>query len=222
MPAADIKTDKITIPVSKSAGTISALIAEPKNIRAMMLLAHGAGAGMTHHFMESLTASLAELSIGTLRFNFPYMENGKKRPDPPAIAEKAVEACLNKIHELYPHHVIVAAGKSFGGRMASQYLSKECARFVKGIIFYGFPLHAAGNPSTVRAVHLQNIHLPMLFLQGTRDALADIHLMEQVCTQLSHATLKKLEGADHSFKAGKRELIPEIAEMTSQWINSNL
>src|SRR5271154_3198551 len=138
---------EISIPVSDSIGKVSALVTEPGNIHAVLVLAHGAGAGMRHRFLESLSDALSELSIGTVRFNFPYMENGKKRPDPPAIAEKTVEKVIGFAHDLYPHLPLVAGGKSFGGRMTSQRLSKECPAFVKGIVFYGFPLHPSGAPS---------------------------------------------------------------------------
>jgi predicted alpha/beta-hydrolase family hydrolase len=211
---------QISITVSNSIGNISGLILEPKPCKAMIVLAHGAGAGMTHKFMESLAAELASLSMGTLRYNFPYMENGKKRPDPPAIAEKTVEAALNKTQELFSSIPVYSGGKSFGGRMTSHRLSKECPAFVKGIIFFGFPLHAAGNPSTDRAAHLANIHIPMLFLQGTRDALAELSLIEKVCSGLPTATLTKFEGADHSFKSGKKDFVSELASATDQWVNS--
>lgn len=215
-------SNKVTIPLSGKVGNVSALIIEPDKVRAMMALAHGAGAGMTHHFMESLANALAEFSIGTLRFNFPYMEQGKKRPDPPAIAESTVRAVLARIQQLYPALPVLAAGKSFGGRMTSQYLSREHVSFVNGIIFYGFPLHAAGQPSTDRAAHLKDIRIPMLFLQGTRDALAEIRLMENVCAGLPGATLYKIEGADHSFKAGKQNMVPTIAGLSNEWINKVL
>jgi predicted alpha/beta-hydrolase family hydrolase len=209
---------QISIDVSKSIGSVSALIVEPESCKNLIVLAHGAGAGMTHRFMESLTAELAGLSIATLRYNFPYMEHGKKRPDPPAIAEKTVEAALNKAYELFPSTQIFGGGKSFGGRMTSQRLSKECPPFIKGIIFFGFPLHAAGNPSSDRATHLSDIRIPMLFLQGTRDALAQLSLIEKVCAGLPTATLNKFEGADHSFKAGKKEFVSELAVAANSWL----
>ncbi len=183
-----------------------------------MVLAHGAGAGMTHRFMEELSNELVQKSMAVLRFNFPYMENKKGRPDLPAIAEKTVSEVLAEAHKLFPKLPVYASGKSFGGRMSSQRLSKECPEYVKGIIFYGFPLHPAGQPATDRATHLKNISIPMLFLQGTKDKLAELSLIETVCASLSTATLIKFEGADHSFKAGKRELIPELVVATTQWM----
>jgi len=215
-----VSKKEIALHVSESIGEISVLITEPDDIQAVLVLAHGAGAGMRHRFLESLSAALAEHSIGCVRFNFPYMENGKKRPDPPAIAEKTVEKVLGFAHELHPRLPLVAGGKSFGGRMTSQRLAKECPAFVKGIVFYGFPLHPSGKPSTDRAAHLSGIHIPMLFLQGTRDTLAEMVLMERVCSGLATASLKKFEGADHSFNQGKTNNIPVLAQMTEEWVRN--
>jgi len=161
---------------------------------------------------------LAKKEIATLRYNFPYMENGKKRPDVPAVATKTVEMVLNKANELFPEASIFASGKSFGGRMSSQCLSKNSPDFVKGIVFYGFPLHPAGAPAIDRAEHLKQVKVPMLFLQGTRDALAELSLMQKVSSGLKKASLVLFEGADHSFKSGKKEFIPELAAATEKWI----
>lgn len=215
-----METKPITIPVSESIGAVSGIILEPDRIKAMLVLAHGAGAGMSHHFMELLAIKLAERSIGSLRFNFPFTENGKKRPDPPPIAEKTIAAVLGTAKEMYSQVPIFAAGKSFGGRMSSHYLSKTCPPFVRGIVFYGFPLHAAGAPSVARAEHLSAVKIPMLFLQGTRDALAELSLIKQVCNKLPSAILVTFEGADHSFKIGKREIISDLVEATETWMNS--
>jgi hypothetical protein len=197
---------------------ISAECYLPNEAIAMFVLAHGAGAGMNHAFMKSLSQELANLNIATFRYNFLYMEQKKKRPDFPAVAHQAVAAALLKAHELYPTLPVFAGGKSFGGRMTSQYLSKHSSDFVKGIVFVGFPLHPAGKPSVERADHLKNIELPMLFLQGTRDALAEWSLITGVIGPLPTATLTKLEGADHSFKAGKQNLIPSLATEIQTWI----
>ena len=213
----DFKSKQITVPISEKIGTVSALIIEPANSEIMLVMAHGAGAAMTHRFMELLSVELASRGIGTIRYNFPYMERGQKRPDPPAIAEKAVAVMIEKASELYPTKKLFVGGKSFGGRMTSQYLSKTTPAFVKGIVFFGFPLHPAGAPAVTRAEHLSNIKIPMLFLQGTRDALAELSRMEKVSSQLPTSTLVKFEGADHSFKAGKREFISELAEATEGW-----
>jgi predicted alpha/beta-hydrolase family hydrolase len=212
-----MKTKPVTIPVSDSIGSVSAEIMAPDNMKFMLVLAHGAGAGMNHSFMIALSKALYEYGIGTARYNFPYMENGKKRPDVPAVAEKTVAVVIEKIHERYAGVPLLAGGKSFGGRMTSQYFSKQSPASVKGLVFFGFPLHAAGKPSVDRAAHLKTITLPMLFLQGTRDALAQLDLIEEVCTALPSATLQKLEGADHSFKAGKKDFIAELAALTQHW-----
>lgn len=210
----------LKIKISDSIGSVSAQILEPKKPKAVIVLAHGAGAGMSHRFMLALSEELATLGIATVRYNFPYMENGKKRPDVPAVATKTVEMVLAKVHELYPKLKLFAAGKSFGGRMSSQYLSKNNPEFVSGIIFYGFPLHPAGAPSIERGDHLKTVKAPMFFLQGTRDALAELTLIKKITKSLSTATLELFEGADHSFKSGKKEFIPELATATENWIKS--
>jgi len=183
-----------------------------------MTLAHGAGAGMNHTFMVAIAQSLAEAGIATLRFNFPFAENKKGRPDPPAVAHKTVETAISKAKELFPKLPLFAAGKSFGGRMTSQYLSAHPDTAVKGIIFYGFPLHPAGKQSTERAEHLREIKVPMLFLQGTRDELATWDLIASVCSMLPLSTLIKIEGADHAFKAGKQNTIQVLANESAKWI----
>jgi len=209
----------LKINISENIGSVSAALLEPPKMKVLVVLAHGAGAGMNHRFMTELSETLATKNIGTLRFNFPYMENGKKRPDVPAVATKTVEMVLTKAHELFPKVKIFGAGKSFGGRMTSQCLSKNNLDFVSGLIFYGFPLHAAGTPSMERAEHLKTVKVPMLFLQGTRDALAELSLIKQVTKGLKNSSLELFEGADHSFKSGKKEFIRELAEKTMNWIN---
>jgi predicted alpha/beta-hydrolase family hydrolase len=211
----------LTLPVSDSIGGVSAVVIEPEHPRAVLVLAHGAGAGMLHPFMSALANALAGKGIGTVRYNFPYMEKLRNRPDPPAIAGKTVAVAIEKAHELFPSLPLYAGGKSFGGRMTSQRLSRECPAFVKGIIFYGFPLHPLGSPSTERATHLKEVTIPMLFLQGTRDKMAERNLLEETCAALPLSTLIWLDGADHSFKAGKQELIPVLAEHTYQWMENH-
>ena len=213
---------KLSIKISESIGSVSAEIVEVENMEAMLVLAHGAGAGMNHPFMVSLSKALAELGIGTLRYNFAYMENGKKRPDPPAIAERTVKEVIAKASSLFTDIPLFAGGKSFGGRMTSRCASQEAASDLSGLVFYGFPLHAAGQPSIDRADHLKQVKLPMLFLQGTRDALADLSLIKKVTASLKDTTLTVFEGADHSFKAGKKVFIPELAEATKSWVKSVL
>lgn len=177
---------------------------------------------MKHSFMVALAQSLAEQSIATMRFNFPFAENKKGRPDPPAVAHKTIEMAISKAKELFPKLPLFVSGKSFGGRMTSQYLSSHPEVTVKGIIFYGFPLHAPGKPSTERAEHLKDVKVPMLFLQGTKDELATWNLIESVCSSLKLATLVKLEGANHSFKAGKQDVMKILTTETSNWIEKIL
>lgn len=205
------------IPVSDSLGAVSAEIMADQGMEFLYVFAHGAGAGMNHPFMARLSSALSDLKIGTLRYNFPYMEKGGKRPDAPAIAEKTVRRAIEVAAERFPRTPLLAGGKSFGGRMTSHALSKPPDTSVKGIVFVGFPLHAAGNAGIDRAQHLKSIALPMLFLQGTRDALARIDLIENICAELPSASLTKFEGADHSFKAGKQDLIMPLAKAIHQW-----
>jgi hypothetical protein len=215
-----MKTKRLSIPVSDSLGLVSAELMADDSIDCLFVFAHGAGAGMDHPFMFKLSDALSALNTGTLRFNFPYMEKGGKRPDPPAIAEKTVNRAIEVAHNLLPGIPLLAGGKSFGGRMTSQALSRSLQPAVRGIVFVGFPLHAAGSPGTERAAHLTNITLPMLFLQGTRDALADIGLIQKVSESHKRATLTKFEGADHSFKAAKQDLIPALAQSIREWATS--
>ncbi len=202
----------LMLDVSASAGKVSAEYIVPENAIGIISLAHGAGAGMNHSFMVALSKALAELGIATLRFNFPFIEQKKRRPDLPAVAHKTIEAAIKDIRKSYPDLPLFLAGKSFGGRMSSQFLAAHPDPAVKGIIFFGFPLHPVGKPSTERAEHLKDVKVPMLFLQGTRDELATLELIEQVCSSLKQATLIKLEGANHAFKAGKQDLIPVLAK----------
>src|SRR5262245_54739834 len=150
-------TKSLKIPVSSAIGKVSAKLIAPDKPIAIMVLAHGAGANMDHAFMETLATRLSETGIATLRFNFPFMENKKGRPDTPAVAHQTIEAAITKAGELFPKLPVFASGKSFGGRMSSQYLSEHPEAIVKGIIFYGFPLHASGKPSTDRAEHLKKV-----------------------------------------------------------------
>ncbi len=207
----------LSLLVSDSIGSVSAEYIIPAKCNCIITLAHGAGAGMNHPFMTSLASSLAEQDIGTLRFNFPFTEHKKGRPDVPAVAHKTIEAAINNAHETFPSLPLFASGKSFGGRMSSQYLSIHQHPAIKGIIFYGFPLHPPGKPSTERADHLKEVKVPMLFLQGTKDELATLSLVEKVCSSLALATLIKIEGANHAFKAGKQNIIPMLAAFTKDW-----
>ena len=187
-----------------------------------MTLAHGAGAGMDHSFMVALAEALSKKGITTLRFNFPFAEHKKGRPDAPAIAHHTIAAAINHAHQSFPSLPLFAAGKSFGGRMTSQYLSSNNRPEVKGIVFYGFPLHPSGKPSTERAGHLKDVKANMLFLQGTKDELATWSLIETVCSSLPTASLVKIEGANHMFKAGKQDVIAMLADATIRWIEKTL
>jgi predicted alpha/beta-hydrolase family hydrolase len=167
-----MNTQSLTLTVSPAIGTVSAEYVSPEVPKCVMTLAHGAGAGMHHAFMVTLASSLAEAGIATLRFNFPFIEHKKGRPDTPAVAHATIAAAIDHAHGHYPSLPLFASGKSFGGRMTSQYLAAHSRPEVKGIVFYGFPLHPSGKPSTERAAHLHEVKAKMLFLQGTKDDLA--------------------------------------------------
>jgi predicted alpha/beta-hydrolase family hydrolase len=214
-----MKTSAFRIQVSSSIGEVSAELLQPDKMKYVFTLAHGAGAGMNHPFMTALSNELAQLEVGTLRFNFPFTEQKKKRPDVPAVAHKTIEAAIQKGKELFPRQPLFAGGKSFGGRMTSQYLSKQDALDIAGVIFVGFPLHAPGNPGIDRADHLQAVKRPMLFLQGTRDELAHWELIEQVTSSLPLATLLKIEGADHGFKIPRQNAVPMLAKHIQAWMD---
>jgi uncharacterized protein len=207
-----------SLPINKTE-LVSAEVYRPAKSKAIYVFAHGAGTNMHHKFMKDLAAELATLEVATLRYNFLYTELKKNRPDFPAVAHQAVAAAIIKAHELFPKLPLIAGGKSFGGRMTSQYISANPLPHIAGLTFVGFPLHPAGKPATDRADHLAAIEIPMLFLQGTKDALATWDLLTKVCATLPTATLVPFEGADHSFKAGKKNLVPEIAEKISAWIS---
>lgn len=214
---------QLTITVSEEKGTVSGILQMPDNATHLILLAHGAGAGMRHEFMEALSKALHQQKIATLRYQFPYMEAGKKRPDSPKIAHQTIRAVLEHARNLKLGLPILAAGKSFGGRMTSQLAAQESLEDVVGLVFFGFPLHAPGKNNTDRAAHLADIKVPMLFLQGTRDTLALPNLIQSVCDPLSLATLQFYEGADHSFKTLKRSgisheaVIEQLAQRTAEW-----
>jgi uncharacterized protein len=205
---------------------VSALLMRPQAARACYVLAHGAGAGMRHASMEAIAAGLAERGIATLRYQFPYMEKGSKRPDPPPLAQATVRAAVAEAAKACAGLPLIAGGKSFGGRMTSQAQAKAPLDGVRGIAFFGFPLHPAGKPSSDRATHLVDVKIPMLFLQGTRDALAELNLLKPVVKGLgSRATLHLAEGADHSFHVLKssgrndREVLAEILDAFVRWLD---
>ena len=196
--------------IATGEGDVGALLVAPPDARACYVLAHGAGAGMTHAFMAAVAHDLAARGVATLRYNFPYMERGSKRPDTPKVAHAAVRAAVAEAARQLPGVALFAGGKSFGGRMTSQAQASEPLAGVRGLVFLGFPLHPAGKPSDERAKHLAQVRVPMLFMQGTRDELADLALLRPVIAALrERATLEVVEDADHSFhvpaKTGRRD-----------------
>lgn len=207
-----------------NAGPVSGLLTRPPHARACFVFAHGAGAGMTHPFMAKVAAGLGERGIATLRYQFPYMEKGSKRPDQPSVAHAAVRAAVAEAARCCDGLPLIAGGKSFGGRMTSQAQAIAPLAGVHGLAFFGFPLHPAGKPSNDRAKHLADVHVPMLFLQGTRDALAELTLLEPVVKGLgSSATLHPVRDADHSFhvlaRSGRNdgEVMDEILDAFAAW-----
>jgi uncharacterized protein len=189
----------------ENAGLVSALLTRPPQAHSCFVFAHGAGAGMTHPFMETVAAGLGARGVATLRYQFPYMEAGSKRPDRPAIAHAAVRAALAEAARHCPGLRLIAGGKSFGGRMTSQTQAAAPLAGVDGLAFFGFPLHPAGKPSSERAGHLFEIHIPMLFLQGSRDKLAELSLLEPLIKKLGpSASLHLVAEADHSFHVPAR------------------
>lgn len=215
--------DPVTFDVAGE--TTSGLWLAPPDARACLVLAHGAGAGMAHKAMAATAQGLAERGVATLRYNFLYMEQGGKRPDPPARAHAAVRAAAAKAHALAPKLPLFAGGRSFGGRMTSQAQAKEPLEHARGLVFFAFPLHPAGRPGDERAEHLARVTLPMLFLQGENDALATLDLLRPVVTGLGErATLKLVPHADHSFhvpaKTGRKDgdVLNEILDVAAEWM----
>jgi hypothetical protein len=215
--------EALNIPVGGE--SVSALLIRPGDAKALYLFAHGAGAGMTHKSMESNAHGLAERGIATLRYQFPYMEKRSKRPDPPRIAHAAVRAAAAEALKLAPDLPLFAGGRSFGGRMTSQAQAEAPLPEVRGLAFLGFPLHPAGKPGIERAEHLSRVRVPMLFVSGARDALAEMHLLEPVVARLGDlATLRVVADADHSMKVPARsgrtpaEAEAEALDTIAQWM----
>jgi len=194
----------VTISVNEQI-RVSGLMQRPASAKTCLVLAHGAGAGMEHPFMAALAHDLEAIGIATLRFQFPYIEIRGKRPDPPALCHATIRAAVAAAHELEPSLPLLAGGKSFGGRMTSQAQAEIPLPHVGGLVFFGFPLHPAKQPSVDRGAHLSRVKIPMLFLQGTRDTLAELTLIEPLAERLGKlATLTLLEAADHSFHVPAR------------------
>jgi uncharacterized protein len=220
--------EPVTIAVD-DARSVSGLFLAPAQSRACYVFAHGAGAGMANPFMERIASELGERGIATLRYQFPYMEQGGKRPDPPRLAHAAVRAAVAAAARLAPALPLIAGGKSFGGRMTSQAQAASPLPGVHGLVFFGFPLHPAGKPSDQRAEHLFDVQVPMLFLQGTRDPLADLALLAPLAERLGdRATLRLLEDADHSFhvpaRTGRKDadVRSEMLDAFADWaVSSN-
>ncbi|MCG8467482.1 MAG: dienelactone hydrolase family protein [Gemmatimonadetes bacterium] len=219
--------------VSLPGGEVSALLVRPDDAWALLAFAHGAGAGIEHVFMSDMAQRLAERGVATLRYRFPYMEerarSGRRRPpDRPPVLVEAVGAAVAKATRLAEGLPVFAGGKSMGGRMSSTAAAESGLRGVRGLVFFGFPLHPPGKPGTERADHLADVEPPMLFLQGTRDALADLELLTPVCETLGpRATLHVVEGADHSFHVLERsgrtdpEVAIELAERAARWMSEH-
>ena len=222
MPRADIEP----IVIEYAETRVSGLLQVPPHARAAYVFAHGAGAGMTHPFMAAVAAELGERGIATLRYQFPYMEARARRPDPPKIAQAAVRAAVAAARRSVGELALFAGGKSFGGRMTSQAQAEAPLDGVRGLVFAGFPLHPAGKPSRERAEHLSRVNVPMLFLQGTRDALAALDQLRPMCRALGQrATLKLFEDADHSFHVPARtgrtdaDVRAAILDALAAWID---
>jgi predicted alpha/beta-hydrolase family hydrolase len=213
--------------IAVEGGSISALYLAPAEARACYVLAHGAGAGMAHPFMAAVADGLAQRGIATLRYQFPYIEKGSKRPDPPKVAQAAVRAAVVEAARVAPGLPLIAGGKSFGGRMTSQAQAASPLPGVRGLAFLGFPLHAAGQPSDERGAHLYDIKIPMLFLQGSSDQLARPPLVQKLAKQLGpHATLYFFPDADHSFhvpaRTGRKdpEVMADVLDALAGWTTS--
>jgi predicted alpha/beta-hydrolase family hydrolase len=217
-------TRTVTFEATKTRGEVSGLLLRPEQARWMLVFAHGAGAGMRNTFMDIMAATLAARGIATFRYHFPYMEAKTRRPDPRAILLATVRSAAGKARELAPDLPLIAGGKSMGGRMTSGAASEGLLEGVRGLVFFGFPLHPPGAPSTERADHLADVNLPMLFLQGDRDAFADLSLLKPVCKKLGRrATLHIVDSADHSFHVPKAsgksdgEVLGELAAVVGDW-----
>ena len=209
---------------TEGTGEVSGLILRPPDARCLLVLAHGAGAGMRHAFMEALAEALAGLGVATFRYQFPYIEQGRRRPDYPNVLVKTVRSAVAEAARLAPDLPLLAGGKSMGGRMTSTAASREPLPDVRGLVFFGFPLHSPAKPGRERGEHLSGVTVPMLFLQGTRDTFAKLELLQPMLDDLGEpATLHLVDGADHGFHVLKRsgrtdeEVMEELARATVDW-----
>jgi predicted alpha/beta-hydrolase family hydrolase len=225
----DTAVKEIHFAVSEKAGAVSGLLTMPSDARACLVLAHGAGAGMRHKFMDAVSKRLADLGVATVRYQFPYMEKRTKRPDSELVLTDTVRAAVTAANKLASDLMLFAGGKSMGGRMTSLAAAKEPLDGVRGLIYFGFPLHAAGMPGAERAKHLADIDVPMLFLQGSRDSLADLKLLKPICSQLGKkAELFVIEGGDHSFhvlKSSSRsddDVLDALMQKAATWIKKHV
>lgn len=222
-------TEDLRIRATDRGDEVSALLMRPADARWLLVLGHGAGAGMRHRFMEAIAVELAGTGIATFRYQFPYTEQGKRRPDSKPVLLATVRSAVAAATDVADGLPLLAGGKSMGGRMTSMAAAVEPLPAVRGLVFFGFPLHAPGNPGTGRAAHLAEVTVPMLFLNGTRDKLADLDLLRPVCEDLGPAaTLHVVEGADHGFAVLKRsgrtgdDVIHELATATRDWADETL
>ena len=227
-------TRDLVFNVPEAGVEVAALLEQPMRARWLLVLAHGAGAGMRHAFMDKLASELANAGVATLRYEFPYMQQKRGRPDTPKVLATTVRAAIGAAATV-TDLPLLAGGKSLGGRMTSHVCAepappnlRDAYERVRGLVFYGFPLHQPGRPDVKRAAHLSQIHLPMLFLQGTRDTLADLSLLQPLCEKLKpKPTLHIIDTADHSFHVLKRsgrtddDVLRELAQTTASWAAGN-
>ncbi len=224
-----MQTTELRFTASRSSGEVSALLLRPADARGLLVLAHGAGAGMRHVFLEEVCARLARRGLATLRYQFPYMEQGRRSPSPRPVLLATVRAAVEAAAGVAGDLPLVAGGKSMGGRMTSLAASEAPLPGVRGIAFLGFPLHPAGRPGSERGAHLDRVQVPMLFVQGSRDELADLELLRPVCARLgTRAALHLVDGGDHSFRVQKRsgrtdaDALEEVADAVGTWFAVSL
>ncbi|MGH7795591.1 MAG: alpha/beta hydrolase family protein [Candidatus Binatia bacterium] len=219
---------EIQFGVNEKAGAVSGLLLKPDNASALLVLAHGAGAGMRHRFIEQVAVKLATVNVATVRYQFPYMEKRTKRPDSETVLTDTVRAAVAAAKKAGGNLPLFAGGKSMGGRMTSLAAARQPLESVRGLIFFGFPLHAAGRPGAERGAHLADVDVPMLFLQGSRDALAELKLLKPLCAKFGkRAELFVLQGGDHSFhmlksaRKSDEDVMDEIVTKAADWMGKN-